>query len=97
MAKLGFDDPDYSVVVKNRGEPSEVVEVGDFFEFSARAGQFRLTPTIVTELQRLRKRLVSPLKKMTECIWRRQTDGDHANVAVIATPLSTQAAIAVPT
>ena len=29
MAKLRFDDTDYSVVVKNRGGASEVVEVGD--------------------------------------------------------------------
>ena len=29
MAKLRFDDTDYSVVVKNRGGPSEVMEVGD--------------------------------------------------------------------
>src|ERR1700719_151589 len=38
--------------------------VHDVFE---RARHFRLTPTIATELQHLRKRLVSPLKKMTEC------------------------------
>ncbi len=29
MNKLRFDDSDYSVVVKNRGIPSEFVEMGD--------------------------------------------------------------------
>jgi len=29
MGKVGFDDKDYSVVVKNRGGPSKPMEVGD--------------------------------------------------------------------
>ena len=29
LDKLGFDDSDYSVVVKRQGTPSEPVEVGD--------------------------------------------------------------------